>query len=1107
MKNQKLLLFLLMIGCLALGAIAQQSSVYSLNTAFEFDQANSGFASSIDMDGNTAVARCLSCAGGARAIVLEKINDQWQQVAELTASRPQAGETLAQAVAIDGDVIVLTNRKGRAYVYEKPAGGWMDMTQTATLQLDPGILKTNANGSYVAISENIIAFSDLNAVTQESEPPYVAIFEKTTSTWQNLTSSTVISLPVKSIPIGWGISIHQNTIMIGQRSTDVGGTIGLIYEKQSNVWERKAEMIVSNAFVTDNVKLTSNYAYISGRGKSVRIYEKPVGGWAGTLSPSATLSANPTQQSFFGFRMDATDNYVLVGDRNENMASLYIRPTTGWVNAEPDTLINPGGFVAGDRFSQGVAINDDGDMLISADRIDRGGLTDVGGMYFYDLIRAQGATNTNIFGLRGGFMPNGFFIYNEEGKFTQNTGQTSVGSRNPLLASDGRIYGISGGGVQGEGFIYKINPDGSGFTKLFDFNSQSGTGAFPEALKEGQDGMLYGATSGTGNGSIKATIFKIDKNGSNFTTLKTLNGTTESDVISEIHLGSDGIIRGFVRDGLFKMNIDGSGYAILPSTSKYGRGLSSCVEYNNFIYGVYSNGGNPDEVYKWNMQTDVITVIHTFTDADVSNTNAGLTLAAGKLYGVTASSDPLSHPDEYGFIYEIDPINDQFRVTNAVFSGTGSNGVQKSEMTFDGDKYLYGFQLKQGANGKGTIFRYDITSGGLFDQTFYEFPANVNDFNLGYSTGAPVIFYNAAPRINRDMSSVTFSGKEDVSGFSIDTNGLFSDLDEDDSDLTITITENGTSLLQNFTEINGVFTTSNVQDQYGTGTLTIRATDKHGGSSSQVVNFEIEPTVDIASITAAKAAKYYTFNTGGLVITKNPVDGVEVTHFEISAITDGELYLNDGTTRVNDGDFITTSEAGLGLKFLPTNVGNVSFSFRSSIGAISSEQSGSITTNIIADKAPLSVTANDQAITFGDALPALDGTLIGVVNNDNITVTYATTATATSDVGTYPITITLSDPDGRLGNYDVSETQGTLTIQKALGVHNPKVKIFPNPASNYFMLKGIEFDKLEIYNLEGRKLLESTHPRVEIGSLDAGLHLIRLYKDRKVIHEQKIVVN
>ena len=81
--------------------------------------------------------------------------------------------------------------------------------------------------------------------------------------------------------------------------------------------------------------------------------------------------------------------------------------------------------------------------------------------------------------------------------------------------------------------------------------------------------------------------------------------------------------------------------------------------------------------------------------------------------------------------------------------------------------------------------------------------------------------------------------------------------------------------------------------------------------------------------------------------------------------------------------------------------------------------------------APLSVTAANASRLFGTPNPPLSGIITGIKNGDPITATYSTTATATSPVGTYPITPALVDPAGKLGNYTVTSTDGTLTVNAA----------------------------------------------------------------------------
>jgi 6-phosphogluconolactonase (cycloisomerase 2 family) len=81
--------------------------------------------------------------------------------------------------------------------------------------------------------------------------------------------------------------------------------------------------------------------------------------------------------------------------------------------------------------------------------------------------------------------------------------------------------------------------------------------------------------------------------------------------------------------------------------------------------------------------------------------------------------------------------------------------------------------------------------------------------------------------------------------------------------------------------------------------------------------------------------------------------------------------------------------------------------------------------------APLSVVVASASRVYGDPNPAFTGTLSGVKNGDNITASFSSAATAASPVGTYPIVATLSDPAGKLSNYSVNSSNGTLTVTPA----------------------------------------------------------------------------
>ena len=87
--------------------------------------------------------------------------------------------------------------------------------------------------------------------------------------------------------------------------------------------------------------------------------------------------------------------------------------------------------------------------------------------------------------------------------------------------------------------------------------------------------------------------------------------------------------------------------------------------------------------------------------------------------------------------------------------------------------------------------------------------------------------------------------------------------------------------------------------------------------------------------------------------------------------------------------------------------------------------------SLLVNPAPIVVTGNSANRLYGGSNPTLTGTLTGIKNNDPITATYASSTDPTTDVGSYPIAIALTDPMNRLGNYTVTKNLGALTINRA----------------------------------------------------------------------------
>jgi len=81
-------------------------------------------------------------------------------------------------------------------------------------------------------------------------------------------------------------------------------------------------------------------------------------------------------------------------------------------------------------------------------------------------------------------------------------------------------------------------------------------------------------------------------------------------------------------------------------------------------------------------------------------------------------------------------------------------------------------------------------------------------------------------------------------------------------------------------------------------------------------------------------------------------------------------------------------------------------------------------------KAPLTITADDKQINYGDEVPTWTLTYSGFVNGDDATMISALSSganvTSSSTAGTYPITL----EGGTASNYEITRVNGTLTIGK-----------------------------------------------------------------------------
>jgi uncharacterized repeat protein (TIGR03803 family) len=128
------------------------------------------------------------------------------------------------------------------------------------------------------------------------------------------------------------------------------------------------------------------------------------------------------------------------------------------------------------------------------------------------------------------------------------SGANGNGPDHSSLISDGTyLYGMTfGGGVSGNGIIFKVKPDGTGFTDLCDFtNALTGTNPRGSLVSDGT--FLYGFTyNGGANGG--GVIFRMMPDGTNYTDIYDLTTAGGKNPQGSLIL-SNGCLYGMTQTG------------------------------------------------------------------------------------------------------------------------------------------------------------------------------------------------------------------------------------------------------------------------------------------------------------------------------------------------------------------------------------------------------------------------------------------------------------------------------------------------------------------------------------------------------------------------------
>ena len=305
--------------------------------------------------------------------------------AKLLASDGAAGNQFGYTVAISGTTVVVGAPylddargadSGSAYVFEKPVGGWAgSLVESAKLLASDGAAGDQF-GYSVSISGTTAVVGAYLDDDRGDDSGSAYVFEKPVGGWAGTVQESaklLASDAALSELFGYSVSISGTSAVVGAILFNASLNFGsaYVFEKPAGGWigivEESAKLLASDAPAFTYTGFGSAVA-ISGTtavvgaffdeaqsitdSGSVYVFERPSGGWSGTLVQSAKLFASDAAvEDYLGISVAISGTTVLAGtyfddDNGVSSGSAYVfeKPAGGW----PPTLLESSKLLASD---------------------------------------------------------------------------------------------------------------------------------------------------------------------------------------------------------------------------------------------------------------------------------------------------------------------------------------------------------------------------------------------------------------------------------------------------------------------------------------------------------------------------------------------------------------------------------------------------------------------------------------------------------------------------------------------------------------------------------------------------------------------------------------
>lgn len=334
--------------------------------------------------------------------------------------------------------------------------------------------------------------------------------------------------------------------------------------------------------------------------------------------------------------------------------------------------------------------------------------------------------------------------------------------RGPLTLSGSVLYGVTYSQFNRWSYIFKINTDGTGYQNIFDFGQTNVYSPNNNLILIGS--KLYGNTSSGGANGI-GNIYSVNIDGTGYQSIYDFDekGSGEGTLLkmSNNVLYSISYYGGENGNGtIFKINLDGTGYQkLLDFNSTNGSNPNTFIVKDSVIYGTTGSGGVDfnGTVYKIKIDGTDYQNLCDFVNKNGHYPQGNLMLIDSALYGNATGGSYNG-----GLIYKIKTDGSGFQdVYNFTNDSSGISSSTCSLITSGNN--VFGMTMYGGKYNNGVI--YTVDNNGNNYRPVYSFDRDNGVGPTGYLVPVGSDLYGATGYGGKNNAGVIFKIKPDGSEY------------------------------------------------------------------------------------------------------------------------------------------------------------------------------------------------------------------------------------------------------------------------------------------------------------------------------------------------------